>query len=170
MSETWGLPETPAARRDANGRATPSQGRLSPKVTAAAHKGIVWLHLVAVAVWLLVAAALGALAATGRDIPTIILIVALGAAAGHGLFLVVHRLLAATARSRAGKDEASRPLSRAGKDEASRPLPSPAQPAPVAGRPDAGEPLPVGALPAGAPAVGAPGTPGRRPEVPVRQK
>ena len=108
MSDTaWGLAETrpasparpaerPAARRSgaqsaATGaaprarearKASAGPTRLSPQVAASAHNGIVWLHLSAIAIWLVIGAVFGAVAASGRDLPVVVFVATLGAAAG----------------------------------------------------------------------------------------
>jgi hypothetical protein len=126
MSDTaWGLAEArparqafPAGRTSTNerpaGRRPDAQGtsagapagdtagapRLSPQVAASAHNGIVWLHLSAIVIWLLIAAVFGAVAASGRELPVVVFVATLGAAAGHSLFLGVHAFFAAAARRR----------------------------------------------------------------------
>jgi hypothetical protein len=103
MSDTaWGLGEGRSA--SAPSKEAPSKekagARLSPKVAASAHNGIVWLHLSAIVVWLVIAAVFGAVAASGRDLPAVVFVATLGAAAGHAIFLAVHALFAALARRR----------------------------------------------------------------------
>ena len=98
----WGLPEReadppPARRPVAEGR---SGKGLSPRASAAAHKGIVWLHLAAILLWLGLAAVLGVVGATGREIPSVVFVACVGAAAGHGLFLGLHSYFASAARRR----------------------------------------------------------------------
>jgi hypothetical protein len=101
---TWGLPDARPARQPQAGKA---KGALSPKVAASAHSGIVWLHLSALALWLAIAGVLGAVQATGRDVPVIVFVACLAAAAGHGIFLLLHTAFAAAARRR--QAQASRP-------------------------------------------------------------
>ena len=69
-------------------------------MAASAHRGIVWLHLSAIAIWLLIAAVFGAVAASGRDLPVVVFVATLGAAAGHAVFLALHAFFAAAARRR----------------------------------------------------------------------
>ncbi|HEX2034462.1 MAG TPA: hypothetical protein VHS99_09780 [Chloroflexota bacterium] len=101
MADAWGLSKaeqrTAGAPQDG---AAPRKRKLPPKVAKAAHSGIVWLHLSAIVVWLLVGAVLGVVAATGRDVPMVAVVAGLGAAAGHGLFLAVHLVLASAAQKR----------------------------------------------------------------------
>ena len=94
---TWGLPETRAARLPETRR---PKGTLSPKVAASAHSGIVRLHLSALALWLAIAGVLGAVQVAGRDVPVIVFVACLAAAAGHAIFLLVHTAFAAAARRR----------------------------------------------------------------------
>jgi nucleoside phosphorylase len=94
-ANAWGLarPETiPAPPCD--------NTRVKKVVSPAAHKGIVWLHASAIAVWLLVAVTLGALLLAGKAVPPVVVMAGLAAAAGHGLFLLTHLFLAARARRR----------------------------------------------------------------------
>ena len=112
MSDAWGLDQRPAkpARRaraargaaaaQGDGAGRPAPG-LSPKASAAAHRGIVWLHLGAIAVWLLVAGLLGALMAAGKNVPVAVVVAGVGAALGHGIFLASHLYLESRARPRA---------------------------------------------------------------------
>jgi hypothetical protein len=124
MSDTaWGLAEArPSRQTETAGRTNerPAEGRpdaqdttsgtsakdktgtarLSPQVAASAHSGIVWLHLSAIVVWLLIAAVFGAVAASGRELPVVVFVATLGAAAGHALFLGVHAVFGAAARRR----------------------------------------------------------------------
>jgi hypothetical protein len=93
----WGLPETRAARKPQTRK---PKGGLSPRVAASAHNGIVWLHLSALTLWLAIAGVLGAVQATGRDVPVIVFVACLAAAAGHGIFLLVHTAFGAAARRR----------------------------------------------------------------------
>jgi ABC-type polysaccharide/polyol phosphate export permease len=69
-------------------------------VAASAHNGVVWLHLSAIVIWLVIAAVFGAVAASGRDLPAVVFVATLGAAAGHAIFLAVHSFFAAVARRR----------------------------------------------------------------------
>jgi hypothetical protein len=69
-------------------------------VAASAHNGIVWLHLSAIAIWLVIGAVFGAIAASGRDLPAVVFVATLGAAAGHAIFLALHSFFAAAARRR----------------------------------------------------------------------
>jgi nucleoside phosphorylase len=94
-ASAWGLarPETvPAPPCD--------NRRVKKIVSPAAHKGIVWLHASAIAVWLLVAATLGALLLAGKAVPPVVVMAGLAAAAGHGLFLGAHLFLASRAAKR----------------------------------------------------------------------
>jgi hypothetical protein len=103
MSDTgWGLAETrpPKAQPSDAGRAS-----LPPRAAQAAHSGIVWLHVSAIALWLLVIGVLWAISATGRDIPPVVFIAGLAAAAGHALFVALHLAFAALARKRQAERE-----------------------------------------------------------------
>ena len=101
-SKVWGLtqpltePEPPGRRSKPNNRP-----RLSPEAARAGHRGIVWLHLLATGVWLLVAVALEAIAAAGKAVPAVVIVTSVGAAASHGVFSLVHLFLASAARSSA---------------------------------------------------------------------
>jgi hypothetical protein len=111
MADVWGLaPPRQADDRQADDRAAvagdearrrPGRRPLPPRAALAGHKGIAWIHGSAIVVWLLVAIVVGALVAAGTSVPAAVLVVALGAAAGHGLFLITHIFLAAAARRRA---------------------------------------------------------------------
>jgi len=98
MSDTgWGLAENRPAesRPSVAGRAG-----LPPRAAQAAHSGIVWLHVSAIALWLLVIGILWAVSATGRDIPPVVFIAGLAAAAGHAVFVALHLAFAAMAKRR----------------------------------------------------------------------
>lgn len=103
MSDTWGLPDV----RPSPGGAAPGKGsrktRVPPKVAAAAHGGIVRIHVTAIGIWLLVVVVVAALNASGRELPPLLVIGALAAAAGHALFLSLHLVFAAAARKRAAQ-------------------------------------------------------------------
>ena len=112
MSDARGL-ERPADRApeaggsghgDAAGRRHAS---LSPEASAAAHRGIMWLHIGAIAIWLFVAALFGGLMAAGKNVPAVLVAAVVAAAAGHGLFLVVHLVLGSRARRRAATGSGS---------------------------------------------------------------
>ena len=100
MSDTWGLPDA----RPAPGGPAPGNGghktRVPPRVAAAAHGGIVRIHVTAIGIWLLVVAVVVALNAAGRELPPLLLVGALAAVAGHALFLSLHLAFAAAARKR----------------------------------------------------------------------
>lgn len=109
-SEAWGVsrpaPATAAAKPAAKTKGT---AKLSPSAAQSAHRGIVWIHLSAIAVWLFVAALLGVLAAAGKAVPAMVIVAGLAAAAGHTLFLVTHWLLASLAHKRAAPLNAAPP-------------------------------------------------------------
>jgi hypothetical protein len=101
VSSTWGL--TPALSAEAKRRTqatAPVRPALAPQQAQAAHKGIVWLHLSAIVVWLFVAGLLGLLLLAGKPVPPVVALAGFGAAAGHGLFLALHLVLAARVRRR----------------------------------------------------------------------
>lgn len=106
MSDTWGLPDV----RPASGGSAPGKGsrktRVPPKVAAAAHGGIVRIHVTAIGIWLLVVAVVVALNASGRELPPLLIVGSLAAAAGHALFLSLHIVFAAAARKRAAQQTA----------------------------------------------------------------
>ncbi len=91
-TQMWGVPGTRGAPPP------PERARRAPPATAAGHRGLVGLHLAAIALWLGVGAALALLAATGRDVPATIFVAGAVAVAGHAVFLAVHGALAAAAR------------------------------------------------------------------------
>jgi hypothetical protein len=94
MSNTWGTaPPKPKGKRP--------KVALNPKSVRAGHQGIAWLHVSGIAIWLLVALVFGILMAAGKSVPPALLIATLGAAAGHGIFLATHLLLASAAKKRA---------------------------------------------------------------------
>ena len=94
MSGTWGL-ETAE-------RPQPQEKRpLPPKAARAGHKGIVWIHAAAIAIWLLTGAILAIVWMAGREVPDKLVLACFLAAAGHGLFVAVHLYLAKAAASRA---------------------------------------------------------------------
>lgn len=114
MANSWGLSQ-PDGAADSPGSTPTLKGRrprgrgtrakavapsIPPVAAATAHKGIVWLHLSAIAVWLLAATVLGALALAGRSVPLAVVVGGAAAAAGHGLFLAVHVYLASVAAKR----------------------------------------------------------------------
>jgi hypothetical protein len=74
--------------------------RIKAKAAADGHRGIIWIHFSGLAVWLLTAGLLGALMLAGKSIPSLVVIGGLAAAAGHGLFIITHLLLANAARRR----------------------------------------------------------------------
>src|SRR5688500_17628294 len=100
MSDTWGVPDA----RPAPGGSAPGKGsrktQVPPKVAAAAHGGIVRMHVTALGIRLLVGAVVVALTAAGRELPPLLLVGALAAVAGHALFLGLHLAFAAAARKR----------------------------------------------------------------------
>jgi hypothetical protein len=79
----------------------PAPVRRAPSGTTAGHRGLVWLHAVALALWLGAAAVLGLVAATGRDVPAAAFVAGALAATGHAGFLALHGALGAVARRRA---------------------------------------------------------------------
>ena len=100
-TDGWGL-KRPGEEADAAAK-RPKRAPIPPAAAQAAHKGIVWLHASAIAIWLLVVVILGALAAAGKAVPPIVLAIGITAAVGHALFLGVHLLLASQARKRAAR-------------------------------------------------------------------
>lgn len=102
MATTWGMtavkPDAPP-RNGTYNRST--KAKLPPQAAREGHRGIVWLHASAVAIWLLVAGVLGALLLAGKPVPPVVIIACAGAAAGHALFLATHLFLAAAAQRRA---------------------------------------------------------------------
>src|SRR5574341_2632819 len=104
MAQTWGLTKPIVAdqlagvKQDAPRRAAPA--KLSPRSARAAHHGIVWLHVSAIAVWLFVALTLGFILAAGKPVPPVAVLAGAAAAAGHGLFLAVHLYMASLASRR----------------------------------------------------------------------
>jgi len=114
--DTWGLERAKnsgnaaSAGRAANAGNAKASGKRAPLAAGAshaAHKGIVWLHASAIAVWLLVALILGALLAAGKPVPPVVILTGVGAALGHTLFLATHLLLARSARKRAARSRAA---------------------------------------------------------------
>jgi hypothetical protein len=98
MSDTgWGLAENRPAESRPSGA---GRAGLPPRAAQAAHSGIVWLHVSAIALWLLVIGILWAVSATGRDIPPVVFIAGLAAAAGHAVFVALHLAFAAMAKRR----------------------------------------------------------------------
>ncbi len=89
VTQTWGVPGTRAAP------SPPARARRAPPATAAGHRGLVGLHLAAIALWLGVAAVLALVVATGRDVPATVFVAGAAAVAGHAVFLAVHGALAA---------------------------------------------------------------------------
>jgi hypothetical protein len=69
-------------------------------VAAAAHNGIVRVHLAALFVWVGIAVVFAVVAAGGRDVPSVIFIACIGAAVGHTLFLGLHAVFASMAARR----------------------------------------------------------------------
>lgn len=100
MTDSWGLqakpkaelPDLPSAPSKTAKRAV--RHKLPAKSAQAAHKGIVWLHLSAVIVWIFVALLLGALMVAGKGVPPVVVIACGGAAMGHLAFLGTHLYLA----------------------------------------------------------------------------
>jgi hypothetical protein len=100
MAEAWGVSRSGQPEGAARKPGPRVKVKVAPKVAHAAHRGIVWLHLSAIAVWLFIAALLGALAAAGKTIPPAVIAAGVAAAAGHGIFLLTHLYFAAAARKR----------------------------------------------------------------------
>ena len=98
-SNTWGVgrPGGDEAKRP---RPKGKRAALTPQASQAAHRGIVWLHASAIAIWLLVGLTFGILLAAGKNVPGVIVIACAGAALGHLLFLSAHLFLARKARAR----------------------------------------------------------------------
>jgi hypothetical protein len=92
-TQTWGAPQTRAAP-------PPGRARRAPPATAAGHRGLVRLHLAAIALWLVAAAVLGLAAATGWDVPAGAFVAGALAAAGHAGFLALHGALGAAVQRR----------------------------------------------------------------------
>jgi hypothetical protein len=103
---TWGLPgsQSRTAQSDASRQ---GKSRIPPKVAAAAHSGIVRLHLAGLCLWVGIAAVFAAVAASGRDVPSVVFIACLGAAVGHTLFLGLHALFASVASRRKAAEAAA---------------------------------------------------------------
>ena len=112
MAQVWGLTQEhgaahQAAVRQERAGVARERRRLSPEAAHSAHKGIFWLHLSAILVWLLVSVVFGALIAAGRGVPPVVVVASLGAMLGHGVFLATHLVLASLARKRAAAASAS---------------------------------------------------------------
>jgi hypothetical protein len=100
-TDTWGVERS---RKPASAEPQRKRGKrpaLTPQAAHAAHKGIVWLHASAIAVWLLVALVFGALLLAGKHVPVVLVLAACGAALGHAIFLTTHLLLGRKAKRRA---------------------------------------------------------------------
>ncbi len=98
MSQTWGT------ATDSEEKPKPAARPALPAVRRSGHKGIVWIHVAAICIWLFTALILGALWLAGKNVPGAIVIAGLVAAAGHGVFVAVHLVLskkASTAARRA---------------------------------------------------------------------
>jgi hypothetical protein len=102
-TDSWGLKRQTDEPEQAETAQRAKRAPIPPAAARAAHKGIVWLHASAIAIWLLVVVTLGALAAAGKAVPPVVLAIGVAAALGHGLFLGVHLLLAAQAQKRAAR-------------------------------------------------------------------
>jgi hypothetical protein len=102
-TNTWGVEDRrkSGGSGDAKNKSRRKKAALTPAAAQAAHKGIVWLHASAIAVWLLVVVTLGALLAAAKPVPPVVVIAGAGAALGHALFLATHLLLARKARQKA---------------------------------------------------------------------
>ena len=85
MAQTWGVETAKRAR---------AKRPADKSVSGSGHKGIVWIHVAAIGIWLFTAAILGALWFAGKNVPGAIVIGGLVAAAGHGVFVLVHLYLA----------------------------------------------------------------------------
>lgn len=99
MADAWGVARPQPSETVTRAPAAPKV-KVTPKVAHAAHKGIVWIHLSAMIVWLLMAALLGTLASFGKPVPLVVIIVGVAAAGGHALFLLTHLYFAAAAQKR----------------------------------------------------------------------
>ena len=86
MAQTWGLETAPKPVRP--------KRPADKSVKRAGHKGIVWIHVAAIVIWLFTAGILGALWLAGKNVPGAIVIGGLIAAAGHGVFVLLHLYLA----------------------------------------------------------------------------
>jgi hypothetical protein len=107
MAQRWGLAGTGALAGDTRDEQIMARPRaastLPPPHLRAAHRGVVWLHLSAIVIWLFVAGTLGIIALAGKAVPPAVVAAGLAAAAGHGLFLAAHLYLASRSERRASR-------------------------------------------------------------------
>lgn len=102
------LGDSPAAQDSADQAPVARKNlRLTPTQAQKAHRGIVWLHVMAVAMWIVVALAFVGLYVSGRHIPIVIVAAPIIIALGHGLFIAVHLLFESMARKRVDKARAN---------------------------------------------------------------
>jgi hypothetical protein len=92
MSQGWGLTTEDAPK--------PAARPVDPAVRRSGHKGIVWIHIAAIGIWLFTALILGVLWLAGKNVPGAIVLGGLLAAAGHGVFVAVHLFLSKRATRR----------------------------------------------------------------------
>jgi hypothetical protein len=96
MAQQWGLTQDQVGEETAGPK---RRGlKLPPAQARAAHKGIISIHASAIAVWVFVSLLLGALMLAGKAVPPAVLLAGIGAAAGHGLFILTHLYFAAAAK------------------------------------------------------------------------